>query len=532
MAFDINTATPVKKTGFDMSTAKPAEAQAPQFRSVEGDFIPTGENLALSARPQQPDRTIGETLVGAGETALSALTGATGGAAGFLSAVPGAVAGELSGRLKQGEGFEEAAKRASDFTFAPRTEAGQEFSGDLSEVLGVLPPVIGSSPLASSRLPKAPIAAPKATRATRKSFDRKQIESQFTQSTFKKVNEARRQGFDEGMTTAIADAAPTDRLRMQKMVDIVEKGKGNELFKAENRPADVVGDSVLRKVEFLDSNKKQAGKQLGRVAERLEGKPIDITEHTNGFLRDLEDVGVKFDDNGKPDFDLADFGGVTGSENLVSKILLRLKRNPPTDALSAHKLKKFIDENVTHGKSQEGLSGITDRLTKKLRAGINNEMSAEFKPYKEANARFSDSITALDELQSAVGKVNFKAPSANKALGTSMRRLLSNAQSRAPMIDAINSVERTAKKYGGDFDDDIMTQMLFADELDAVFGGGGRTSLKGEVKKANVDAAIDLSQMSIPGAVAVGAKAGAKRLRGINEKNQLKSIKDLLKNKN
>jgi len=76
-----------------------------------------------------------------------------------------------------------------------------------------------------------------------------------------------------------------------------------------------------------------------------------------------------------------------------------------------------------------------------------------------------------------------------------------------------------------------MTQMLFADELDAVFGGGARTSLKGEVKKASVDAGIDLAQMSLVGAAATGAKALNKRRMGINEKNQLKSIKALLKSK-
>ena len=73
--------------------------------------------------------------------------------------------------------------------------------------------------------------------------------------------------------------------------------------------------------------------------------------------------------------------------------------------------------------------------------------------------------------------------------------------------------------------------MLFADELEAVFGGGGRTTFRGETKKGNVDAAVDISQMSIPGAVATGVKAGAKYARGINEKNQLKAIKKLLQTK-
>ena len=70
---------------------------------------------------------------------------------------------------------------------------------------------------------------------------------------------------------------------------------------------------------------------------------------------------------------------------------------------------------------------------------------------------------------------------------------------------------------------------IFADELDSVFGSGARTSLRGEVGKAGIDTAVDVSQMTLPGAVAVGVKAGARRLRGVNEANQLKSIKELLR---
>ena len=98
-------------------------------------------------------------------------------------------------------------------------------------------------------------------------------------------------------------------------------------------------------------------------------------------------------------------------------------------------------------------------------------------------------------------------------------------------MDAVDGIEATTKKYGGSFEDDMLTQMLFADELESVFGGTGRTSLKGIVKDANVDAALDATQMSVPGAVVAGAKYAARKARGINEKNQLKAIKKLLNTK-
>lgn len=384
--------------------------------------------------------------------------------------------------------------------------------------------------LAKSKSPLAKKIAEESTGNTQKSFSKKLIEDQFTQSTFKKVKEARKQGFDDGMTTVIANSSPTDRRRMLQMIDKLEKGKADSLFQAKNRPADVAGDSLLRKVDFVKSNNSLAGKQLGRIAEGLKGKDVDISNPVTGFFDGADSLGVKFDDAGKPNFAGSQIEGVAPAESLINKISLRIKRMDNPDALDAHNFKKFIDENVSFGKVAEGLGGKTERLAKKLRAGVNSEISGKFVKYKEANARFSDTIQALDSLQDAAGKkLDFFGPNAEKATGTVLRRLMSNAQGRVTLMDAIENIETTAKKYGGDFDDDIMTQMLFADELDTVFGGGARTSLRGEVKKANVDAAIDLSQLSIPGALAVGAKAGTKKLRGINEKNQLKSIKDLLR---
>ncbi len=126
-------------------------------------------------------------------------------------------------------------------------------------------------------------------------------------------------------------------------------------------------------------------------------------------------------------------------------------------------------------------------------------------------------------------KLDFSGPNADKAAGVLLRSQTNNTKGRANLLTSIKNLEDTAQKYGGSFDDDILNLSIFSDELDAVFGSGARTSLRGEVGKAGVDTAIDVSQMTIPGALAVGAKAGAKRLRGINEANQLKAIKNLLR---
>jgi hypothetical protein len=539
MAFDISTAKPEKqaaKGGFDLSTAKP-EQDNTDYSYIPGD----GEGGRQISHAKHKDRTIGETLGGIGEAALTTVTGATGGALGFIGGTIEGAAKELTGQIPRGEGEKIAQERAAALTYAPRSEAGQEFVGDIGEILGALPPVLGTAPVvglnAASRIKfaktKSPLAkkiAESSTGNIQKSFTRKLANERFTPRIFNMVKEARRQGFDDGMTTVIANASPIDKRRMFQQVVMLEKGKKDALFQAKNRPADIAGDSLLRKVNFVKSNNTQAGKQLGRIAESLKGKEVDIVDPVSKFFDDINELGVIIDEDGKPNFAGSQIEGVAPAESLINKIAFRLDRNPTPDAFGAHNFKKFIDENVNFGKAAEGLGGKTERVVKALRSGVNDSISSKYSKYKEANTRFSDTIQALDSLQTSAGKkLDFFGPNSDKATGTVLRRLMSNAQGRVTLMDAIDNIETTTKKYGGSFDDDIMTQMLFADELDAVFGGGGRTSLRGDVKKANIDAAVDISQMTIPGAVAVGVKAGAKRLRGINEKNQLKSIKELLK---
>lgn len=511
----------------------PASGEGPDFPS-------------FPARPEQPERSLGETLTGLGEAALTTATGATGGALGFGTGTLTGIIGELTGRLKPGEGLEEAQALASKLTFAPRTEAGQEFVGDIGETLGALPPVgltggvIPKIGAPSIKLPKIklPKSRNKALNAlgeaapeqVLKSFNKKLGDEHFTPRIFNMVKTARKQGFDDSVTTLVANASPTDRRKMAQMVSIVEKGKGDARAKALTRAADVAGDALVKKIDFVKSNNEQAGKQLGRIATGLKGKDVDIKEPVNKFFNDMDELGVAFDDNGKPDFAGSQIEGVAPAESLVNKIALRIKRNPNPDALEAHQFKKFIDENVSFGKSAEGLGGKTEKVAKSLRKGVNDSISDKFDNYKEANKRFSDTITALDELQDVAGrKLDFAGPNADKAAGTLLRSQTNNTKGRANLLTAIKNLEDTAKKYGGSFDDDILNLSIFADELDAVFGSGARTSLRGEVGKAGVDAAIDISQMTIPGALAVGAKAVTKRARGINEMNQLKAIKNLLR---
>ena len=497
-----------------------------------------GAGQAFPERPQQAERSIGDVAEGIGEAALTTATGATGGALGFGAGTVGGIIGELTGMLKPGEGLELAQKLGSMLTYEPRGEAGKEYVGDIGETLGVLPPV----GLTGGITPK--LGAPKSALGKKmmestneriqKSFSGKPVgEKSISQMYGKNIKSAIKQGFDERTVRMISESSPINKRKYRKMVSVLEAGMKDLEHEQTFRPADVAGDSLLKQVDFVRSNNQKAGKQLGRVAKNLKGKDVDVIEPVNKFFNDLDDIGVIVDDKGNINFtgSMIEFSGP--AKTLISNTITKLRRKPAPDAFEAHEFKKFLDEDLKHGKKLEGgVSGKVESVLGDLRRGINESISSEYPLYKEANKRFSDTVQSLDMLQDVVGKkLNQTGPHADKAFGKQLRALMNDTNGRANLLDAVDSIEQTAHKYGGSFDDNILTQMLFADELEIAFGGGSRKGFKSQIKQAGVEAGIDLAQMSVIGAGATVLKAGIKKARGVNQKNQLKALKRLLNEK-
>jgi len=119
-------------------------AQAYQLAKSEETTAVTQQQIAQP--PQEP--SIGQQLVGAGETALTLGTGAIGGTLGMLAGTGAGLAQQiLSGQFGTPEAAnaveQAAAKGAQALTYQPRTQAGQEQVQAVGQVLSnVLPPVL------------------------------------------------------------------------------------------------------------------------------------------------------------------------------------------------------------------------------------------------------------------------------------------------------------------------------------------------------------------------------------------------------
>lgn len=352
------------------------------------------------------------------------------------------------------------------------------------------------------------------------------------------AKDAIKQGFDEGVIATVKAAKPADKKILRKMTDVMERGKKNARFAATNRPSDVLGDSLMKRVDIVRRANKDAGKQLDSVASNLKGRSIDITPAGDSFLSELRGIGININDDLTVDFKGSDIEGLAGPESAVKRVVNRMTKGTP-DAHEVHRLKRFIDEQVSFGKNAEGLSGRTEGILKNLRRNLDGTLDKKFPEYDRINSAYSETVGALDALQDVAGKkMNLSGPNAEKATGTLMRRVLSNAQSRVTLLDSVDEIEKVAKKFENfkgkldpraiegpkapsKLDDDLLTQVLFVDELDSQFGAVARTSLKGQVEQAVT---------SSPAALALDAAGKiAEKVLGVNDEKAFKAIRGVLK---
>jgi hypothetical protein len=353
----------------------------------------------------------------------------------------------------------------------------------------------------------------------------------------KPAQELIKSGFDEGTTALIKGSGATDRQVMREAVSILEKGRLDKKFSITNRPTDAIGDSLNKKVQFLANKNREAAKQLEGVALELKGTPVDARNTFRAFVDDLsEQLGVKME-FGKPSFAGSNIEDIAPAEKLVSKVVARINKigtkDGQMDAYDMHKLKKFIDEQVNYAKQGEGLGGKTESVIKNLRKLVDGQLDETFPRYDAVNTQFSQTKTGLDNFFNTAGsKLTADTPNIEKQLGTLTRRITSNAQSRTAVLNELTEIQKLANKMGGNFKDDIVTQVAFADELEKIFGSFASTSLGGATERASSAAAQGAVDVLAGGSLVGGAKAVAKsaltKTQAQKQEQALKALKKLL----
>lgn len=574
-----------------------------QFAAQYGDIPDIEGAMEERAPAQSQEQGFSDQAIGAGEALLTTATGATGGLAGNIVGTLKGLAEEI---VAGNYGSQEAANRilqsgqelASKLTYAPRTESGREIVETVGEVGEQLAPLAGLGGQISQLGKMGKLAKPQIQQATKAAIKPvasvgsaifsyqtpmkqklgRMIESYSADTDTAKYKigtpsigdkpksklmqaldaggpkikkdkiaiSAIDQGFDQGVVASIKGAAPADRAAMLKMLNVYDKGRKDALFASTNRPSDIVGSRIIETFNTVKKANRKAGKSIDIVAKNLRGKSVDSAPIGRNFIDSLDNIGVKVGDDFKLIFKGSDVEDLAGVEKTLSNVFRRMTGTKSPDAYELHRMKRFIDEQVSYGKAAEGLTGKSEKILKDLRRNIDDTLDAKFPEYNKANTIYSDTIEAINSLQDVAGKkLDLSGDNANKALGTLMRRVLSNAQSRVNVIEAVSEIEKISKKYpsqiliegGKTFGrkPDITQLLLFADELDARFKPAARTSLQGQVEQV-ANRGRQISQASSPTLAAADAVVGAgaraiDKIRGRNDDGALRIMRELLTEK-
>ena len=337
-----------------------------------------------------------------------------------------------------------------------------------------------------------------------------------------------KQGFDEGLIAMIREASPTDRRNMLRSLEIMEQATGNKKFSMLNRTTDVAGESILNRYKLIRDVNERAGSGIDDYAEKnLKNVAVDFTAPVQNFEDSLQKLGVKFNDDLTLNFEGSAIEGVVPAERILNQLVKRMKSARNITAYDVHNLKRFIDEQVNYGKAAEGLSGKTINVIKGLRRELDQVLDNKFPEYDRLNTTYAETINAMDDLGTAIGRtIDPDSPSAATAIGTSLRGLGSNRQTRGRMLDSIAELDSLANRYGK-FDDDVIAQTAFTIDLDRVFGTKADTSLSGVLGEAAATMPSSTGQF-----VSAAARAAGNRLRGVNQEKQFEAMRNLLKSFN
>lgn len=490
------------------SMVKMFPALAKTNKEIAGDFVSLATTIIGAG-------SIGTTKV-AGEGAKTVLGGAARGA--LEGAKQGAVLGAGSGAAEGLHNNEDAASIAEKA--ALHAAGGAAAGGVLGGILGGVQGGLQSRQLRKDEL-------------TRQLQDNPELVAKY------KLNEAGevvkdpqaaelvRQGLPEKHVAVIKSASDADKAKFQQMVSLADKATLDA--RAIERPTDVVGQTIVDRTKHLLDQTKVAGKAVDEAAATLAGKEVDPSPAVKTFIDNLNDMGVTFNKNGVPNFAGSDIEGIKPAEDLIKKTVNRMN-SVQFDGLEVHKLKKFIDEQVTYGKVGEGLSGQTERVLKGLRRNLDGILDAKFENYNTANSAYSAARNLLDDTKSVLGK-NFNPSSGAVRAGSVARRILGNSANRGDIIEYLGNLDKFFKETGGKGTDDIISQTVFADILEDIYGTQATTGLQGQVQRG-VEKAAGVGKELVEGkplaAVTKGLMHVYEETRGISDEAKIKALKALI----
>lgn len=352
-------------------------------------------------------------------------------------------------------------------------------------------------------------------------------------------NKAIKAGLDEGAVAMISASNKATRSRMTDMIEVLEGGKKNLEFRNFNPPQRVVGQAITDRLGIVQQANKEAGKGIDKAANAIKGQSVDVAPAINKFLDDLASEGIGVNVKaGVLDFSDSTIEGLKEPQNIINNVFQRLRntKDPTIDAHRVHIAKKFIDEQVSFGKTQAGLSGRMEGIVKGLRHNLDAILDSQFPEYDRVNTVYKETRDVIDEIQSLAGrKVNLTGDKVDKAMGTMSRKVLSNYNTGTAMESLFESLDDVARRYStplnSSVDDDLKKLVTMEAEIRRLFPSAIKpNTFQGQIGAEAARAAGDLATGNKAGPVVRGLKKVQEKIFSKSDQDKIDAIKDLLKN--
>ena len=334
----------------------------------------------------------------------------------------------------------------------------------------------------------------------------------------------------------IATTNKATKKRLGQMVDVLEKGKENRRYREFNVPQQVIGEALDERLKVLQFTNRKAASRLDDVANSLQGQKVDVSAPMEAFKQNLSKQRISIGEKGNLIFKGSSIEGLGPPQKTISNVYNRLRytEDPTKNALRVHDAKKFIDEQVSYGKTQDGLSGTMEGIIKTLRHDLDGVLDAKFPKYDEVNTAYSETRGVIDDLQNLVGKkVDLTGGDVSRSLGTMSRKILTNYNTNQPIKEIIGKLDEFGKKYGtpmsaAKMDDDIADLVTMESYLREAFA---RAAKSGSLEGIGRNVAGGASEVVTGNKLGLASRAmrAAGEVFSPTDEAKLKALKELMK---
>lgn len=272
--------------------------------------------------------------------------------------------------------------------------------------------------------------------------------------------EAVRQGWSEGFVAAVKTSSPSTKSVMDQMIQQYRAFRANEAFDPNlPRPSDLAGDAVVTRIEYIKDTIDNANKVKDQIADQVfVGMPVDVNRVGTAFTDALKAQGVELLPDASGVLKVPRFEGskisVDRTAQRVVKDTIKLLSEAGTDAASLHALKGQLDALINYRRSAANkLTPDGEKVVKALRREINTVLREASPEYARANDIVSKGLDAFERFDDATASgVKIFEETANKTIGTELRKVFSNYTNRVDIQNAVGNLEQVAKDFakGGD----------------------------------------------------------------------------------